>query len=200
MIWRDGSSRWICRSKVDSANTRSVNRKELSIKDYVSENDIDILAITETWLQENNNDFSIAEMCPIRYQFHHVTRKNTRGGRVGLLLKKHIKVKKQSQKEFCSFEYLDVILNNYNIFTRTIVIYRPPPSKDNNLRTSMFFKEFCIFLEQVIILSANILIVGDFNFHVDNTRNSDTISFSRKYSNCSTCNSTLMSQPTSKST
>ena len=100
MIWRDGSSRWICRSEVDNANTRSVNRKELFIKDYVSENDIDILAITETWLQENNNDFSIAEMCPIRYQFHHVTRKNTRGGRFGLLLKKHIKVKKQSQKEF----------------------------------------------------------------------------------------------------
>ena len=55
-------------------NTRSVNRKELSIKDYVSENDIDILAITETWLQENNNDFSIAEMCPTGYQFHHVGR------------------------------------------------------------------------------------------------------------------------------
>ena len=60
-------------------NTRSVNRKELFIKDYASENDIDILAITETWLQENNNAFSLAEMCPTGYQFHHVTRKNTRG-------------------------------------------------------------------------------------------------------------------------
>ena len=120
-------------------NTRSVNRKELSIKDYVSENDIDILAITETSLQEKNNDFSIAETCPKGYQFHHVRRKNTRGGGVGLLLKKHIKVKKQSQKEFSSFEYLDVILNDYNISIRTIVIYRPPPSKVNNLRTSMFF-------------------------------------------------------------
>ena len=99
----------------------------------MSENDIDILAITETCLQENNNDFSIAEMCPTGYQFHHVRRKNTRGGGVGLLLKKHIKVKKQSQKEFSSFEYLDVILNNYNISIRTIVIYRPPPSKVNNL-------------------------------------------------------------------
>ena len=122
MIWRDGSSRWICRSRVDIANTRSVNPKELSTKDYVSENDIDILAITKTWLQENNNYFSIADMCPIGYQFHHVTRKNTRGGGVGLLLKIHIKVNKQSQKEFSSFEFLHVILNNYNIFTRPIVI------------------------------------------------------------------------------
>ena len=68
----------------------------------MSKNDIDILTITETWLQ----------MCPTGHQFHHVTRKNTRGG-IGLLLKKHIKVKKQSQKEFSSFEYLDDILNNY---------------------------------------------------------------------------------------
>ena len=145
----------------------------------MSENDIDILAITETWLQENNNDFSITEMCPTGYQFHHVRRKNTRGGGVGLLLKKHIKVEKQSQKGFSSFEYLDVILNNYNISIRTIVTYRPPPSKVNNLRASMFFKEFCTFLEQVIILSGNILIVGDFKFHVDNTRNSDTITFNK---------------------
>ena len=67
--------------------------------------------------------------------------------------------------------------SKYHISIRTIVIYRPPPSKVNNLRTSMFFKEFCTFLEQVIILSGNIVIVGDFNFHVDNTRNSDTITF-----------------------
>ena len=144
-------------------NTRSINRKELSINDYVSENDIDISAITETWLRENDNEFSIAEICPTGYQFHHVTRKYARSRGVGLLLKKNIKVKKQFQKEFSSFEYFDVILNSRNI-----------PSKINNLSTSMFFKEFCIFLEQLIILTDNILIAGDFNFHVDNIRNTDT--------------------------
>ena len=35
-------------------NTRSINRKELFINDYVSENDIDILAMTETWLRIMN--------------------------------------------------------------------------------------------------------------------------------------------------
>ncbi|CAB4040721.1 Hypothetical predicted protein, partial [Paramuricea clavata] len=42
----------------------STNRKELFINDYVSENDIDILAMTETWLREDDNEFSIAEICP----------------------------------------------------------------------------------------------------------------------------------------
>ncbi|CAB4037961.1 Hypothetical predicted protein, partial [Paramuricea clavata] len=45
-------------------NTRSINRKELFINDYVSENDIDILAMTETWLREDDNEFSVAEICP----------------------------------------------------------------------------------------------------------------------------------------
>ena len=43
-------------------NIRSINRKELFINDYVSEHDIDILAITETWLREDDNEFSIAEI------------------------------------------------------------------------------------------------------------------------------------------
>ncbi|CAB4035181.1 Hypothetical predicted protein, partial [Paramuricea clavata] len=47
-----------------NSNTRSINRKELFINDYVSENDIDILAMTETWLREDDNEFSIAEICP----------------------------------------------------------------------------------------------------------------------------------------
>ena len=74
-------------------NTRSINRKELFINDYVSENDINILAMTETWLREDDNEFSIAEICPTGYHFCHVTRKNARGGGVGLLLKKYIKSK-----------------------------------------------------------------------------------------------------------
>ena len=34
-------------------------------------------------------------------------------------------------------------------------------------------------MEQLIILSDNILIAGDFNFHVDNIRNTDTITFNK---------------------
>ena len=81
-------------------NTRSINKKELAIKDYAVENNVDIFALTETWLHDNenygNNNFSIAEVCPTGYSFYHVPRKNSRGGGVGLLLKKHMKVTKLS--------------------------------------------------------------------------------------------------------
>ncbi len=94
-------------------------------------------------------------------------------------MKKYIKVKKQSQRTFSSFEYIDVTLNYRNTCTRMIIIYRPPPSKTNKLSSSIFFEEFCILVEQLIILPGNILIAGDFNFHVDNITDPDTIKFNK---------------------
>lgn len=56
-------------------NTRSINGKELFISDYVSEIDIDILAMTEAWLREQDSEFSIGEICPTGYHLYYVTRK-----------------------------------------------------------------------------------------------------------------------------
>ena len=43
-------------------NTRSINKKELILKDFTVENDIDIFAVTETWLRDDNT-FSLADVC-----------------------------------------------------------------------------------------------------------------------------------------
>ena len=43
------------------------------IKQIPSRNDIDILAITETWLRPSNLDsLTIGDLTPTGYQFHHV--------------------------------------------------------------------------------------------------------------------------------
>jgi hypothetical protein len=81
-----------------------------------------------------------------------------------------------------------------------IVIYRPPLSKTNKLSSSILFEEFCIFVEQLIILPVNILMAGDFNFHIDNIGDSDTIKLNKIYWNRLIYNSTSMGQPTRKAT
>ena len=161
-------------------NTRSNKKKEIAIKDYAVDNNVDIFAVTETWLRNNENyNFSIAEVCPTGYRFYHVPRKNSRGGGVGLLIKKHMKVTKQTQRNFSSFEYLDIVTTCSTGSIRIVTIYRPPPSKANQLNRALFFEEFCTLAEQLVVSPGNLLLVGDFNYHVDNISNPDTVKFNK---------------------
>ena len=59
-------------------NTRSIRRKAMFLKDYVVENQIDLLAITETWLDLNNQQTAniINELCPLGLAFMHIPRMN----------------------------------------------------------------------------------------------------------------------------
>jgi len=132
--------------------------------------------VTETWLGEKDY-CSIGENCPTGYSFYHIPRTISRDGGIGLLMKKRIQVKKQSQSKFKSFEYIDIIAKCFGGCTRIVTMYRPPPSKANRLSSALFFKEFSILAEQLAVASGNLLIVGDFNFHVDNLGNSEAIKF-----------------------
>ena len=48
-----------------------------------------------------------------------------------------------------------------------MVNYRPPPTQANNLTVSQFKEEFPILLESLCITNQQLLIVGDFNVHID---------------------------------
>ena len=62
-------------------NSRSVRNKTLLINDFVNDCNIDIMAITETWLNSAGDEASIAELCPEGFQFIHSPRENNmRGG------------------------------------------------------------------------------------------------------------------------
>ena len=93
-------------------NARSINNKTLHIKDYVVDNKIDILAITETWLKSDDDCyFTIRDICPQDYVFNHIPRTTGTGGGVGLLFKKNLKIKKLQTWIFRSFELMEVVKN-----------------------------------------------------------------------------------------
>ena len=65
----------------------------MKVNDFVVDHDIDILAITETWLRPGNIDeVDIGTLCPTGYRFFHVARSYSLGGGVGLLFKETINV------------------------------------------------------------------------------------------------------------
>ena len=52
-------------------NTRSINNKAMYLKDYVVDHEIDLLVLTETWLDSMDNQplNTINELCPNGYAF-----------------------------------------------------------------------------------------------------------------------------------
>ena len=58
--------------------------------------------------------------------------------------------------------------------TSIFPIYRPEP---NEFTMSAFLKDFSTFLESVCVLSNEVLILGDFNIHLDKVDNSNVKHF-----------------------
>ena len=84
--------------------------KSLALKDHIADHDLDLFAVTETWLRPGGIDnYHIEEFCPSGYTFYHIPRDSSRGRGVGLLTKKSIQVRKHTLNKFDSFEYMDVL-------------------------------------------------------------------------------------------
>ena len=149
----------------------------MKIKDYIVDCDADVAALTETWLSsENNNIMTIGDLCPNGYILQHIPRQTGRGGGTGLLHKDSLHVKLHKTNHYTSFEYSEYFLKMDQCI-RLIVVYRPPPTKPNKLKTSQFFDEFPHFLEQQVVSTGHLLIVGDFNFHIDDSSNYEASRF-----------------------
>ena len=144
-------------------NSRSVRNKILSVKDYTVDHDIDIFALTETWLEPGDSDrLLIEELIPSGYRFLHNPRSIGRGGGVGMLFKNSLRVKQEETIVTDSFEYMQIICNTSTKSFRIIVIYRPPNGSFAN-----FCLDFSGLLERLSTFGSLLLITGDFNIHLD---------------------------------
>ena len=77
-------------------NTRSIRNKSLIVKDFIVDRDVDILALTETWLNSSDLDSQIIrDICPTGYELHSVPRGRLGGG-IALVHKKPLRFQKQS--------------------------------------------------------------------------------------------------------
>ena len=159
-----------------SLNTRSVKNKCDEIVDYITEHDTDVVAITETWLSQGDTDNVVrASLTPDGYKLIDVPRKG-RGGGVAVIYKSSLTVKKQTVKK-AAFECLEIIISAGNEVIRLVVLYRPPSSSKAGVPTSVFLQEFQIYVDHHVSTSGKLLITGDFNFHMGDTKSLDAKKF-----------------------
>ena len=87
-----------------------------------------------------------------------------RGG-IAILFRSHLKIETTPLPSFSSFEVLGARLTIASTSCIFITVYRPPSSSK-----ILFSSEFTTLLETFISCPSEIIITGDFNFHVDDSQ------------------------------
>ena len=129
------------------------------------DNELDMLAITESWLTGDEQDKVILQdLVPRGFSMHQRPRKNRRGGGVAIIYRSSMKVKCiQSPTEYESFEHLECCIHG-TVAIRLCVIYRPP---GHYRGTKSFHDEFSDYASSAVASLGHLLLLGDFNLHMD---------------------------------
>lgn len=148
--------------KVALLNARSVNNKALLLADFIMDKKLDLFFITETWHKQDDG-FLFNQLTPAGFGLIDASRTTGRGGGIIVVYKLQHKMHPVSVPPFKTFECL--ALNVYDthsaLHSAMVTIYRPPKlNKD-------FLSEFADLLSILSVRFKRILILGDFNIHVD---------------------------------
>jgi len=139
----------------------SVDKPSL-IQNYILENNIDILALSETWLRPDSLPAMINSVTPDGYICMHVPRPEGRGGGVAFIYRSVFEFRPVKYPKFSSFELVVgklVCKSSAFIFAN---IYRPPSGSVN-----AFLDDFSSLLEDVGTAPSDIFVSGDCNIHLD---------------------------------
>ena len=104
----------ICQIHCALINARSVGNKAPHIIDLLTENELDVLVITETWLFSDESA-KVNSITPTGYTTFSKARDDRRGGGVAVICRDWFKcVLNDNSSDFQSFEYfqLDILVKN----------------------------------------------------------------------------------------
>ena len=77
-----------------------------------------------------------------------------------------------------SFQYCELLVQiSSSLKIRVVIIYRPPHSEDHRFPMVTFLSEFFSYMESIILSKDHLLILGDFNIHMDVLIDAYTVKF-----------------------
>ena len=161
-------------------NTRSLCNKTAQVFEQLSDSNINACFLTETWLRKGDTS-KIAEIKDLGYNIVHQSRAG-RGGGVAIAFRKDLNFNKRPTKTHKSFEHVECVLkSSSNDLLRFCCVYRSCTAKMSKM--SDFLQEFDEYLDSLTHLPGRLIIAGDFNIHVEDLNDPDTINFNHLISN-----------------
>jgi len=149
-------------------NVRSARHKAAFIHDVISDNHLDVLCMTETWIPSDAPNAVKLDVAPPGYAVVHRHRgssKDRGGGGVALVHRQTTKASTVEVGDYSEFECLAVKLVGRRARSVVVVcVYRPPGPV-----STTFTDQLCRLLDQLALLDARSVVVGDFNVPGDAT-------------------------------
>ena len=144
-------------------NARSICNKAEEIHEFIEERNLDISAVTETWLSScsESNRIVCGDLTPDGFSLLYTPRAEEQGGGVAVVLRSSVKATKE-ERNFHSFELMELLCKFADVQLRLIVLYCPPSHSVTD-----FIDVFFTYMDSLINSTGRLLVVGDFNIHVD---------------------------------
>ena len=153
-------------------NPRSLQNKLSDFVALLDDEDLDIVAITETWMSGQHSNIT-AELRDKGYSMYHFNREKRKGGGVALVFKSNFKFIKGKTFNSENYECIHVSIACHGAGpVNFIVVYRYC-----EVKPSVFFTEFYPIIENIFINFKNVIILGDFNLHVNEKLNPAIVQF-----------------------
>ena len=95
-------------------------------------------------------------------------RDDRKGGGIALIFKEKYKMKQKVEKNSstCQYAIWSVMMDKLHL--NILGLYHPPKSKVNKYSNSDFIEEFLELMVEMILIYDNLMIMGDFNLHLNN--------------------------------
>ena len=167
---KKGTIRTSC-VKFGCLNARSICNKVPAVLELLTDKNIDVCFLTESWLKVNDKA-KFAEIREYGYEILSAPRKG-RGGGVGFLFNSSaISLKRNNVSSYKSFEVLEALVKSEEGLLRLSVVYRTTQatSKEKYAQTRLilFYQEISDYLTELQTKVGRPTICGDFNLHVEN--------------------------------